>query len=77
MNPKTKQKNTNPLNNIHVFNLIVNELIKYYYEPHQHDLTTDAEDFDLYEKMRTFQMDDKHRAHYKNVVTEREICYNI
>ncbi|BFU25215.1 Rho guanine nucleotide exchange factor, putative [Entamoeba histolytica HM-1:IMSS-B] len=50
--------------------LIINELIQYYYEPHQHDLTTDTEDFDLYEKMKTFQMDDKHRLHYKNVVNE-------
>lgn len=50
--------------------LIVNELIQYYYEPSQHDLTTDTEDFDLYEKMKTFQMDDKHRQHYKNVVNE-------
>ena len=50
--------------------LINNELIKYYYEPHKHDLTTDTEDFDLYEKMKTFQMEDKHEKHYLNVVNE-------
>ena len=50
--------------------LINNELIKYYYEPHKHDLTTDTEDFDLYEKMKTFQMEEKHEKHYLNVVNE-------
>ncbi|ELP88154.1 Rho/RAC guanine nucleotide exchange factor, putative [Entamoeba invadens IP1] len=50
--------------------LIINELIQYYYEPHHHDLATATEDFDLYEKMKTFQMEDKHRTHYKQVVNE-------
>ncbi|KAL7721991.1 Rho/RAC guanine nucleotide exchange factor [Entamoeba marina] len=50
--------------------LIIDELINYYYEPHQHDLTTEIEDFDLYERMKTFQMQDNHRGYYKNVVNE-------
>ena len=57
--------------------LINNELIKYYYEPHKHDLTTDTEDFDLYEKMKTFQMEDKHEKHYLNVVNELNYMTHI
>ena len=50
--------------------LIVNELVKYYYEPHHRAIMTDNEDQTLYERMATFVMEPRHEKHYRMVVQE-------
>ena len=50
--------------------LIIDDLVHYYYKPYKHELITDDEDRDLYEKMKTVQMDEKRTKLYGKVIDE-------